>query len=281
VRVRRLTYADGSAVAPITSSRPRGFHEITGIAVEGVIPMNQFVQEAAQWGGLVLGGVGTLLSLAGLVSNRTTRRKAQRIESNELLDRAWDIFAGRSGSTWLFEQKNEAERIEEARRLIDKAFSLDKRYPKAHMYLGVYWQFMGEYQRALICHQKAIELDPTYASAYNNLGRTNGQLGDSKAELESYKLALKYDSDFAYARYNLGDALFRMGDFDNAILQLEWVTKRRYCPGKVFMKLGDAYLAAGYKEKANIQYRTAAQLGIAEAESRLEKLFAQIYSSSP
>ncbi|MFZ2630506.1 MAG: tetratricopeptide repeat protein [Desulfosalsimonadaceae bacterium] len=99
--------------------------------------------------------------------------------------------------------------------------------------------------------------------------------------MENYKLALKYDSDFAYARYNLGDALFRMGDFDNAILQLEWVVKRRYCPGKIFMKIGDAYLAAGHKEKAEIQYRTAAQLGIAEAESRLEKLFAHIYSSSP
>ena len=252
-----------------------------GTAVEGVIPVSQFVQEVAQWGGLVLGGIGILLSVVGLVSTRRTRRKAQRIESDRLLSKAWDILVGRPGSTWLFEEKSEADRLEEARRLIDEALSLDRRYPKAHMYRGVYLQCMGEYEKALMCHQRAIELDSRYASAYNNLGRTYGQLGNSEAALENYKLALKYDSDFAYAHYNLGEALFRMGDYDTAILELEWVAKRRHCPGRVLMKLGDAYLATGQKSKAQIQYQTAAQLCPEDDEVKrhLENLIARAPSS--
>ena len=243
--------------------------------------MSQFLQEIARWGGLVLGAIGTLLSLVGLVSNRKTRRKAHRIESDRLLTKAWDILGGRPGSTWIFEQKSESDRLEEARRLIDEALSLDKRYPKAHMYLGVYWQFMGEYKKALICHQRALKLDSRYASAYNNLGRTYRQLGDSKAEIDYYKIALKYDSDFYYARYNLGVALFNKGDFEKAILELELVTKRRHCPCKVFMMLGDAYLAVGLKNKAEIQYQAAALLNPEddEVKRRLENLITGSHSS--
>jgi tetratricopeptide (TPR) repeat protein len=232
--------------------------------------MNEFVQ---QWGGLVLGSLGTLLSLATLVSNGRARRREQRRDSAKLLDEAWDILAGRQGSSWIFEQRNKDERLVEARRLIERAISLDDRYPRAHMYLGVYWQFMEDYKRALICHQRAIELDRTYASAYNNLGRTYGQLGNSKDELESYRLALKYDGDCAYAHYNLGVALFEKGDSGDAISELEWVTSRRHCPAEVFLMLGNACAAAGQEEKAQSQYQTAKAITTEEARSRRDGLF--------
>ena len=243
--------------------------------------MNQFLNEVTLWGGIVLGSIGTFLSVIGLISNRSIRRKTNRIESDRLLTKVWDILAGHPGSTWIFEQKNEAERLEKARRLIDEALLLDRRYPKAHMYLGVYWQFLGEYKKALMCHKRAIELDNTYASAYNNLGRTYGQLGEWEKELYNYRLALKYDSDLTYARYNLGEALFRKGDIDNAISELERVASCRCCPGKVLMRLGDAYLAAGREQEAKIQYQSAVTLNPEddEVKSRLENLITDAHSS--
>jgi tetratricopeptide (TPR) repeat protein len=231
--------------------------------------LSEFTQAFTSLGGFVLGAIGTLLAIIGLIENDKTRKRAQRIESNQLLSQAWDILDGQSGTTWIFGQKNEANRLEEARRLIVEALLKDPNYPKAHMYYGVYWQFMGDYGKALDCHRKAIELDVTYSSAYNNLGKTYSQLGDLDAEIENYRLALRHDPDFAYARYNLGLAFLAKEDAQGAIAELERVTQHRHCPAEVHKQLGNAYRKAGFASKAEEAFRVALELR-QEEEAREE-----------
>lgn len=234
--------------------------------------MSEFTETISSWGGLALGAIGTVLAIIGLVRNDKTRKRTQRIESNKLLSQAWDILGDHPGTTWIFGQKNVADRLEEARRLIIEALSKDPNYPKAHMYYGVYWQFMGDYGKAVDCHRKAIEIDLTYSSAYNNLGKTYGQIGDREAELENYRFALRHDEHFAYARYNLGVALLSGGDAKGAIAELERVTQHRHCPAKVHSQLGHAYRKAGFASKAEVEFRIALDLSPEDEEAREDLL---------
>jgi hypothetical protein len=111
--------------------------------------MDGFTRALITWGGLAIGAIGTLLAIIAFVKKEKALKRSQQIESDQLLYQVWDILGGRAGTTWIFGAKNFADRLEEARRLIAEALSRTPNYPKAHMYLGVYWQFIGEYQKAL------------------------------------------------------------------------------------------------------------------------------------
>ncbi len=198
--------------------------------------VSELTQTVTSWGGLILvGTIGTVLAITSLARNDKIQKRVQRSESNRLLSQAWDILGNRPGTTWIFEYKNNTYRLEEAKRLIKEALRNDPKYPKAHMYKGVYWQFMGNYRKAVDYHRNAIKLNNTYSSAYNNLGRTYRQLGNWEAELKNYRLALKYDEHFTYARHNLGEALLRKGEVKEAIAKLERVTQQQHCPARVHL----------------------------------------------
>lgn len=244
-----------------------------------MLQLNEFIQAVTSLGGFSLGAIGTLLAIFGLIKNNKTQKRAQRIESNQLLSTAWDILGGHSGAMWIFGENNVDDRLEEAKRLIVGALLKDPNYPKAHMYCGVYWQFMGDYGKALDCHRKAIELDNTYSSAYNNLGKTYRQLGNRDAALENYRLALRHNEHFVYARYNLGLTLLDIGDAQGAIAELEQVTQRRHCPAKVHTKLAQAYRKAGFASKADEEFRIA--LNLASDEEAREELRTLFRGSSP
>lgn len=222
--------------------------------------MDRFIQSVLSWGGLTIGAIGTLLAIIAFLRQRKVHESSQQIESDQLLSQAWDILGDRPGTTWIFGAKNFADRLEEARRLIAEALLRTPNYPKAHMYLGVYWQFIGDYQRALECHRKAIDLDGTYVSAYNNLGKTYAQMGNREAAIENYKLALKHDEHFAYARYNLGVSLLDGGDAIGAIAELEKIAQKLHCPPKVHFVLGCAYQMGGFSSKAEEEYQIARDL---------------------
>lgn len=222
--------------------------------------MDGFTQTIITWGGLAIGVIGTLLAIFAYLRKEKALKCTQRIESEQLLSQAWDILGDQSGTTWIFGTINRADRLEEARRLITEALLRTPNYPKAHMYLGVYWQFIGDCQKALECHRKAIKLDNTYASAYNNLGKTYNQMGNPEAAIENFKLALKHDVNFSYARYNLGAALLGGNDIKGAIAELEKIAQQPHCPAKVHFVLGHAYQIGGFSSKAEDEFQIARDL---------------------
>jgi tetratricopeptide (TPR) repeat protein len=230
------------------------------------------MQAVTSWGALAIGTIGVVVAIIVLVRNHKTEKRAQRIESNRLLTKAWNILGGQTGATWIFGEKNVANRLEEARGLINEALSRDPGYPKAHMYYGVYLQFMGKYEEAVDSHRKAIKLDTTYSSAYNNLGKTYIQLEDLEAAIENFRLALKYDENFAYAQYNLGVALLAKGDTQKAINELERVTQERHCPPEVHSQLSEAYRMIGLASQAEVESAIAHKLRLENEKARSDLL---------
>ena len=83
--------------------------------------MDGFTQAVITWSGLAIGASGTLLAIIAFLRKEKTVKRVRRIESDQLLSRSWDILGERAGTTWIFDTKNSADRLEEARRLIAEA----------------------------------------------------------------------------------------------------------------------------------------------------------------
>jgi tetratricopeptide (TPR) repeat protein len=74
-----------------------------------------------------------------------------------------------------------------------------------------------KYKLALRVLKDAILADPTHVKAYNAMGVTYDMLKDFPRAIEAYKRALGLNPDLAYVHNNLGYSYFLHGDFDSAI----------------------------------------------------------------
>jgi tetratricopeptide (TPR) repeat protein len=74
-----------------------------------------------------------------------------------------------------------------------------------------------KYKLALKVLGDAILADPTHAKAYNAMGVTYDILRDFPRAVEAYKRALRLNPNLAYVQNNLGYSYFLQGDFDSAI----------------------------------------------------------------
>jgi tetratricopeptide (TPR) repeat protein len=74
-----------------------------------------------------------------------------------------------------------------------------------------------KYKLALKALKDAILADPTHVKAYNAMGVTYDMLNDFPRAIEAYQKALGLNPDLAYVHNNLGYSYFLHGDFDSAI----------------------------------------------------------------
>ncbi len=80
-----------------------------------------------------------------------------------------------------------------------------------------YLQKRKKYKPALKVLEDVILVDPTYVKAYNAMGVIYDILKDFPRAIEAYKRALRLNPDLAYVQNNLGYSYFLQGDFDSAI----------------------------------------------------------------
>jgi len=80
-----------------------------------------------------------------------------------------------------------------------------------------YLQKRKKYKPALKVLEDVILADPSHVKAYNAMGVTYDILRDFPRAIEAYKRALRLNPDFAYVHNNLGYSYFLQGHFDSAI----------------------------------------------------------------
>jgi tetratricopeptide (TPR) repeat protein len=80
-----------------------------------------------------------------------------------------------------------------------------------------YLQKRKKYKPALKVLEDVILADPSHVKAYNAMGVTYDILRDFPRAIEAYKRALRLNPDFAYVHNNLGSSYFLQGHFDSAI----------------------------------------------------------------
>jgi tetratricopeptide (TPR) repeat protein len=92
----------------------------------------------------------------------------------------------------------------------------------------IYW-YMGEFETALVCHQRSLEINkklgdlPGVASSYNNMGLVYWSKGDLDRSVEYYQRSLKISEEvgdmrsIATSLTNLGNAYGMIGELDQAL----------------------------------------------------------------
>jgi len=105
----------------------------------------------------------------------------------------------------------------------------DLDYKKAEILnnLGISYNDMGDYGKAIECYKKALEIGknalgnnhPDIALYYNNLGSSYYSIGDYKRAIEYHEKALEINNhpDVTLSYNNLGTAYSILGDYNKAI----------------------------------------------------------------
>ena len=99
-------------------------------------------------------------------------------------------------------------KTKDAKRWLDKVFSIDPNYPRALYQLGVLFGENGEWERTVKLYERAIKHSPVtekdrIADAYQNLGCALWEVRRRDEALEAWKTCLEYDPDNKLAKRNL------------------------------------------------------------------------------
>jgi len=125
------------------------------------------------------------------------------------------------------------------------------------------------YKKAADHFQAAIKLDPKYSMALLYLGRVQNALFEDDKALASLKQAIELDPDYEEARASYAAALLDAGDLDEAVRQLNVVTRREPERGMAWYLLSQAYARkADYADG-----KTAAEKAIALTPKNAEAHF--------
>jgi tetratricopeptide (TPR) repeat protein len=97
------------------------------------------------------------------------------------------------------------------------------------------------YRKAAEHLKKAVALDPKYSAAFLYLGRVQNALFDDQNALASLKQATEIDPDYEEARASYAAALLDAGGLDEAVRQLNVVTRREPERAMAWYLLSQAY----------------------------------------
>jgi tetratricopeptide (TPR) repeat protein len=97
------------------------------------------------------------------------------------------------------------------------------------------------YKKAEGHFEAAVKLDPKYSTAFLYLGRVQNALFEDDKAVASLKQAIDIDPDYQEARAQYAAALLDAGNLDEAVRQLNTVTRREPERGMAWYLLSQAY----------------------------------------
>ena len=112
---------------------------------------------------------------------------------------------------------HQAEELDSALTLIQKALTYKPDYADAHNNLGNVLKDLNRFDDALVCFHKALKIIPDSAEVHNNIGIVLNKLNRLDEAVLSYKTAIKINTNYAQAHNNIGQVLKRQNKLDEAV----------------------------------------------------------------
>lgn len=167
------------------------------------------------------------------------------------LAEASNLLAGRSGylpNEWF-------PKVERAAR---RALELDPNLPEAHLWLGsLYQRFYWDWDQAERHYQLAVQLGPGLAVAHHRYAGFLSNLGYHERALQQIREARELDPLSLAVNNAYGAFLARAEKLDEAILQLQLVTKLDANFPAAYTFLGESYEGKGMWDEAIAYFRRA------------------------
>jgi len=194
--------------------------------------------------------------------------------------------------------------LPQAREFLEKALKLEPRNSQAQFELGVVYQEMNEFDRALGMFQSVLKLPDPPDEVYEAMAKIYRQQGqESEAfavidqavrqkpdsaklqyylgnayrrqenkvrAIEAYQRSITFDPQLADARFNLGLLFLQKKQLQDAALQFEEVVRLRPDDYNTYRYLGRASVAMKQTDEAVMAFRKAVEIKDDDRDSRLE-----------
>ena len=123
------------------------------------------------------------------------------------------------------------------------------------------------YKKAAGFFQQAIAIDPKYSAAYVYLGRVEGALYDDDNAIAAFKKAIEIDPDYMDARSSYAAVLLDEGNMDEAVRQLDVVTRHNPDDATAWYLMSQAYARKASYEQGKDAAQKAVKLAPARGEA--------------
>lgn len=123
------------------------------------------------------------------------------------------------------------------------------------------------YKKAAELFEQAIAIDPKYSTAYVYLGRVENALFEDDKAVAAFKKAIEIDPDYMDARSSYAAALLDQGGLDEAVRQLDVVTRRNPQDAMAWYLMSQAYARQSSFEQGRDAAQKAVKLTPANGEA--------------
>lgn len=110
---------------------------------------------------------------------------------------------------------------EQARRLMEKALSVDKNFPAALNDLAYIDARYRQFDKAFAAMDRYVALLPKEPNPQDSFGELKRMAGDFESALAHYRAALKIDPDFVSSQIGIADTYALMGNQDQARIEYD------------------------------------------------------------
>ena len=129
----------------------------------------------------------------------------------------------------------------------------------------------GKYQDAIKAYSKGIELDSQNAMIYYNRGNVYGRnLANFYLAIEDFNRAIDLNPEFVSAYDNRANANYLLGNDQEAIRDCNQAIELEPKDPLAYFTRGHAYYGLGDRRRTINDFKTAARLGLREAQDFLK-----------
>lgn len=104
--------------------------------------------------------------------------------------------------------------------LFERAAQVNEKDPDAYFYLGVYFEKMRNWVKAIECYKKSIALDTYEIEPHINITKCYCNVGDSESALNEAKIAYELDHDDSDVLFNLSFIMIKEKKYEDAFFLL-------------------------------------------------------------
>lgn len=152
------------------------------------------------------------------------------------------------------------------------ALSIEPNYAKAYNNRGLANGHLRHYAAAIKDFSSAISIEPNNAETYYNRGISYGSSNDYTSAIENFTNAISIKPDYSEAYNSRGIVYNSIEKYVLAISDYEKSIELNPIDGGAYYNAGLSYIKLQNIKKATGKFRKAAELGVKQAQLKLEEL---------
>jgi tetratricopeptide (TPR) repeat protein len=208
-------------------------------------PPRDLAKDVREWVTLILAILGCVLGIKGYLESKQTAKVQVRMQAENLLNEAWDLLGGQTGTSHVTSFTRSSTNLELASRKITQATLLAPSFPKVYTTRGAYYMARRRWTEAIRDYKHAIQLNPDTAIPYNNIGMILVQQGKLGEALSWFRRAHAIDPSDPEPVSNLCYALTKLGRIPEAIAEGQNALRIDSTFSQAYDNLAYALLAKG------------------------------------